>query len=851
MVIAANPDKGKTEEEKAEMAKKYKPGDQVIPQLNIRQRTAEQRAADAQERRLIEEAQELSLAEAGIGSTLSPRQRRRGEESRSADGRSRRSGERSRQRSESDHRRRSEDDRRQPEPPQSQRRSRDERRARRRSESRRRSERQVEHQSSLRSLLSSDHMSERDIEREIEDFARQIQEEGLLEGLDLDNIDLTRDDELSRKITEAYRRRQRARPRTEASRRSNASNASNVSRVSDVSAVSDVSRSEIRPPSADSSQGQPRQRVHSRSTSATGQNEDRSRPPPAPSSSAHLEVHGEDRQRRQRRRTASGGRSATTPIVPTQSQTRATTRSQSDLSGRFAAADAAGVRPAAVETRSSSSPAVTASVHSPTEITTSSELSFASRAAPVVAVTGPTPLSGPSPPDATTSPPRIQRTNRPIDLTVISQALPISIGSPTSPGHRRTPSQLFPEPSISCSRCSRPHIEYDLHYNCATCAGGNWHLCLDCYRTAKGCLHWFGFGYGAWAKWNKARQSNASLAQPHMLTANRYRPPKITPGGADGRRTLTAEDPYKRLQSGNFCANCQSWANDCYWRCDICNEGDWGFCNKCVNQGLSCTHPLLPLAYLPQQVSTPPASPRSAHLPRFSSILTGPNVANIGPFKPLTFTTRCEICQNHIQPIHNRFHCYDCVSNVAPDASPGDYNICMNCYGSLVSTGKISPENGPIGWRRCPKGGHRMVVTGFREEKGGQRRILYQDVPGGLALNISPFESPEYSNGSLEKWWWTDNGGRRLERLVTRDVAGKAPTSVGNATFTHIFPPEGGVGVRGTAGWSWHPHAEDELMFPRGAEVREIVDVNGDWFFGSYMGKKGLFPAPYVKMPKE
>ena len=42
--------------------------------------------------------------------------------------------------------------------------------------------------------------------------------------------------------------------------------------------------------------------------------------------------------------------------------------------------------------------------------------------------------------------------------------------------------------------------------------------------------------------------------------------------------------------------------------------------------------------------------------------------------------------------------------------------------------------------------------------------------------------------------------------------------------------------------------SKDELAFPKGSEVREVVDVNGDWFFGAYMGTKGLFPAPYVKV---
>jgi hypothetical protein len=57
--------------------------------------------------------------------------------------------------------------------------------------------------------------------------------------------------------------------------------------------------------------------------------------------------------------------------------------------------------------------------------------------------------------------------------------------------------------------------------------------------------------------------------------------------------------------------------------------------------------------------------------------------------------------------------------------------------------------------------------------------------------------------------------------------------------------------MKALAMWSWYPKEEDgdnELLFPKGAEVRECVDVNGDWFWGVYMGAKGLFPAPYVKV---
>jgi hypothetical protein len=52
------------------------------------------------------------------------------------------------------------------------------------------------------------------------------------------------------------------------------------------------------------------------------------------------------------------------------------------------------------------------------------------------------------------------------------------------------------------------------------------------------------------------------------------------------------------------------------------------------------------------------------------------------------------------------------------------------------------------------------------------------------------------------------------------------------------------------AEWGWFPKegADDELLFPRGAEIRECKDVNGDWWHGTYMGTQGLFPSPYVKI---
>ncbi|TDZ29370.1 E3 ubiquitin-protein ligase CHFR [Colletotrichum spinosum] len=807
MFVAANPDRKRSDADKEDMSRKYKPGDKVLPRIRIPRRTSSERRADEQERRLLEDVRAMSLREAGVPPPLPPRQRRHREDSSSGDSRTRRSREHSRDRRHSSRRDgsrrpRTEDGRSRGDQLQMDTRP-GEHRRHRRSESRRREEataesrrRQIEHQSSLRSLISSGDLSERDIEKEIEDFARQIQEEGLLDGLDLDNIDLTQNDELSRKITEAYRRRQRERTRSDAARRSHASRRSRNSPDRATTAFEVNQRDRI------SRRSQPSTTLAERHASGD-------------STRGEAEEEADVEWGTERDHSPSG-------------------HSVRD-SGNDAFADRS-LDPIAVRRGSCSEDrvwgnqklehAVCAYITASGRISDPEGAFLCHETARPFVVGFAQFRSGPS-----------FKSRRAIATSSLAG---LGIASPNSPGHQRTRSQLYPEPSITCSRCSKSHIEYELHYNCSICAGGNWNICLDCYRAGKGCLHWLGFGYEAWAKWERSIQGGREdLPKPHMLTANRYLQPKIIPGGAEGRRTLTTDDPVKRLESGNFCARCQSWANECFWRCGSCNMGDWGFCNNCVNQGRSCSHPLLPLTYQPQQSHTPPASPRSPLPPHSAAVLTGPNIHNIGPFKPLTFTTRCDVCRESLRPSDSRYHCFTCTSSIEPNTQPGDYDVCTNCYATLEARGQISIENGHAGWRRCLNG-HRMIVVGFRDGPGGQSRHILTDLVGGRNLRMEQNVGDEQP---YHTWWWKE-GTLKRERLVTRDVAADAPTGDGQARG---FPPDGGVGMRANAAWAWLPMAEDELMFPKGAEVREIEDVNGDWFFGVYMGSKGLFPSPYVR----
>ncbi|KAG9239358.1 hypothetical protein BJ875DRAFT_448516 [Amylocarpus encephaloides] len=908
MFLAANPAKARTRQEMIDLEDKYRPGDIILPKIEAKEKSSRERRADDEDARLLEEVRGLSLREVGVEEGSSERRERRrrdGERLRpdgtrpsreqSRDSRASRSGDdrERRRRRETDSGRRRRDDaalRPETEHVEERRRPRSNDEARRRhEETSRTAASQLEHQSSLRSLISSSDVDAREMEEEI---LRQIREEGLLDGIDLENIDVGQEDQISERIAEAYRKRQADKAREERERRRADGHRRQHSR----------SAPESRETSADDRST--RRRTHSRAVSAASavstvsalsQSDEPNRPPPAISAfqSGHLEVHSSDEGRR-RRRTTSGSRSSTDPVPVAETQARPAARSQTDLSSRPQSAETnlhrpsvtmssgsatepnnrhsvelAGSEPTPRDQRSTnSSPRMGMSARMEDSSMTLSPLSQNNWSPAHDTLTG-APFTGstllatsvdqalmPSPLSPNQSPNHSPSASLSLSdraTAFQSAARPNSSNGET---HERKRSTLYPEPSITCARCSKSHIEYSLHYNCAACHGGNYNICLTCFRGGSGCLHWFGFGYSAWTKWEAwANDQNLSDAEkPHMLIASRYLPPPTVPGGAPGRKTLTKSNPLERLQSGVFCACCLEWANECYWRCETCNEGDWGFCNTCVNQGKCCTHSLLPLTFQALEPDKGDNTPPGQALPASASILTGPGVQDIGRFKPLKFTTQCDICHYGIPPEDERYHCLQCTSNVpGTNTKPGDYDICMACYPKLSTSRRISAENGTKGWIRCLQG-HRMIIIGFKNTHGGLRRYIAEEMVGGWSLKIKPFVPPPTASSlpssDLQTWSWPSPLSKDYYKLVTVNPMNTPPPHIDGVDQEEHFPPSGGSGMRCLARWSWWPAEDvsDELAFPKGAEVREARDVNGEWWFGTYMGKCGLFPGGYARI---
>ena len=813
MYLKANPGRARDEEEQEEIKSKYTPGENVLPRVRRERESSDQ----LEDRRIVEEVREMSLREVGIRGSGSDE---RGVRHRVRD------GVRDMRDDDTRHRRREREGGLN---------SNGEDNARPSTATDAASQaRRIGHQSSLRSLLSTSDLDSSEMEEEI---LRQIMDEGILDGIDLNSIDAGQEDELSEKIAEAYRRRHGRMTRSQGHR----AEQRRVSSSQGQSSTSNEPRQHRRPGRSPNPRDNPRDQTaypshppvsrphlleayptgqgHRRGTSSETRQR-RRQTSPTPSSSGSRTVSETQRQ---------ASRSATdlsnTPQIP-----HPASRSATDLSGRPQSSSTPRIRPRDVSSSGRRTTDPASVVVSPPRVSASDSPRLTGQINHQVSRPTETPHLAarvPSEPHVATTAP-------------ISQ-LPAELLSPS------IAQVTYPEPSISCNRCGKTNLEHELHMNCHQCSGGRYNLCLRCWRLGRGCLHWYGFGHKAMIQWDKKAASGAGYppehSLPHRLTGHRYLSPpsdSCQHANESEQRLMTTSDPSKRLQSGPFCSNCAAFTPKCFWECEVCNDGEWGYCNACVNQGKCCTHPLLPASY---PLSTDPADSEPSNATHHISTTTFHPILNSQPQSteepvnesriPLTDSTKCDICTYPIPPSTTRFHC--------PQCNDGDYDICTTCYLRLTKIGRILAENGPRGWRRCPNG-HRMIIIGFEDSVQGQRRIVVEDLVGGYRLD-------DTTDSEAKVWRWRDQTQQAQAETMMTAVNGRNSTLHPNDVSNGKYPPNGGFGMRVLAYWSYWPQegVEDELAFPKNAEIRECDDINGDWFLGVYCGRKGVFPGDYCR----
>ncbi|KAL9029960.1 MAG: hypothetical protein Q9196_001870 [Gyalolechia fulgens] len=104
----------------------------------------------------------------------------------------------------------------------------------------------------------------------------------------------------------------------------------------------------------------------------------------------------------------------------------------------------------------------------------------------------------------------------------------------------------------------------------------------------------------------------------------------------------------------------------------------------------------------------------------------------------------------------------------------------------------------------------------------------------------------------MQEWSWQD-GQQRHVRAISSQVSSVNESQDEGTTAGPLlrrYPPSGGMGMRVLALWTYLPSDEgqDELSFPKGAEIQEVENINDDWFVGCYAGRSGLFPGNYVRV---
>ncbi|KAL8762655.1 MAG: hypothetical protein Q9184_001362 [Pyrenodesmia sp. 2 TL-2023] len=797
MYLKANPRRRRTEEEEKELRQRYKPGESVLPPVAIQER-------DPDDERMLAEVRELSLREVGVRGADSYE---RGTRHRTAD------------------RRRDQGD--------------EDRRSRGQQQSHPSAQgtpgagtrRQIGHQSSLRSLMSSSDIDSSEMEEEI----LRLVDEGWLDGIDLNNLDTSQVDELSEKIADAYRRRHGHRSEARRVEEGNPRRPRNNSR----------------PRTSERSNNRT-----NRSTTATEQSNQLSHPPVSRPRLLEAYPTGHNQHRRassEQRRQSSPSPRSSTGRISSGSQNQAS-RSAIDLSER----PSGSVPPPRPSQPSGHNQRTTDPDHRHRERSRRDDRSDAENrqtepvdrdhaAGQITARTQTRPVL----PSRSSDPGHIAPSSPPLIIEPVESAVPSQASVHTrnqTAGPTQDEPVLFTEPAIECNRCGKKNLEYELHWNCPKCYDGKYNICLSCYRLGRGCLQWYGFGYAALQRYQRDAKDltkRKDLSPPHTLVGHRYKHPEPeTAQGptSEGSQKKTTQDPKLRLQAGAFCAICLEFTDDCFWKCGSCNEGEWGFCNRCVNQGRCCTHPLLPVAHdssLSAGITDTSTSSRTTSFTPTTHNYSRPRPQLIGlpqpeQYIPLTLSTKCNICEYPIPPSTTRFHC--------PQCNAGDFNICTTSYLNLLTAGRLSPENGDKGWRRCPNG-HRMIVIGFEDTPTGQRRVLVKDLVGGHTLKNDGNDA----EASLKQEWSWQDGQQRHTRTVAKQVAADQSQA---SPLLRRYPPSGGVGMHVLALWGYWPREEarDELAFPKGAEIREAENINGDWFVGCYAGRMGLFPGNYVRV---
>jgi hypothetical protein len=163
------------------------------------------------------------------------------------------------------------------------------------------------------------------------------------------------------------------------------------------------------------------------------------------------------------------------------------------------------------------------------------------------------------------------------------------------------------------------------------------------------------------------------------------------------------------------------------------------------------------------------------------------------------------------------------------------------------------------------------VAQGAAGGQGGKRAVVQYDYDKAEDNEIDLVEGQIVTNIDMvdEDWWMgTNSKGEsglfpsNYVELTENDAGAAAPPSppapapaplpAREPAAAPVEPPAApaatGAGKTATALYDYEAAEDNELSFPEDAQVTNLEFPDEDWWFGSYNGKSGLFPANYVQL---
>ncbi|KAL0938859.1 Drebrin-like protein [Colletotrichum truncatum] len=152
-------------------------------------------------------------------------------------------------------------------------------------------------------------------------------------------------------------------------------------------------------------------------------------------------------------------------------------------------------------------------------------------------------------------------------------------------------------------------------------------------------------------------------------------------------------------------------------------------------------------------------------------------------------------------------------------------------------------------------------VTAGQAQSGGHRALIQYDYEKAEDNELELREGEYVTNIEMvdEDWWMGTNSrgesglfpSNYVELVDDEPEPAPAARSAPPPAPAQAEPepaPAAGSGQTATAQFDYEAAEDNELSFPENATITNLEFPDEDWWFGSYGGKQGLFPANYVQL---